>query len=128
MKRSFVVLAVLLGLAIASCTNDPFDPDSVTNQIPVVSFFVESIDPDDEFNPTSYYQRRFHWSGADADGRIEEFYVAIRTNTDPDAPWTSTTRTDTTITFVPDSEGVAEAVFPQSRARLGCDPPVDAGR
>ncbi len=107
----FLVIAVAASLILAACTNDPFDPTTVTNQNPVIRFFAEPVDPDDELNPTSYFDRTFHWSGTDQDGQVEEYYVSIRLFADVPAPWDTTTRTDTTMTFQTDDDGNAEATF-----------------
>ena len=107
----FAVTALAASLALAACTNDPFDPSSVANERPVVRFFVGPVDPDGELNPTSYFARTFHWSGSDRDGQVEEFYVSIRLDPAVPAPWDTTTRTDTTMTFQTDDDGNAEATF-----------------
>lgn len=97
---------------IAGCAaNEPFDPLSVPNEPPTVRLFVAPVDPDAELNPTSYYQRIFRWSGTDVDGWVREFHVSVRTQANVPAAWDTTTRTDTTMTFTPDAEGLAEATF-----------------
>jgi len=105
-------LALVLG---GGCTNDPFDPGSLPNERPVARIFVTS-GTGDTLNATSYYRRTFRWSGSDADGRVETFYVSIRTQHGTPAPWdtttrtdTTTVRTDTTMTFTTDDLGHAEA-------------------
>ncbi len=82
MRRAvpLLLLLVVAALLTVSCTNDPFDPESVPNQPPVMRFFASPVVVDDVLNPTSYYQRTFHWSGSDADGEVEEYYVSIRTD------------------------------------------------
>jgi hypothetical protein len=107
------VAAVLAVLAVvAGCSpNDPFDPNSMPNHPPVVRLAMAPVDPDQELNPTSYFQRTFNWSGTDQDGWVTEFYVSIRTESGVAAPWDTTARTDTTMTFVTDAEGNAEATF-----------------
>lgn len=101
-------LLVLIGCA----ANEPFDPDSLANLPPVVRLFVAPGAGGEELNPTSYFDRTFNWSGSDADGFVEEFYISIRTDGDNPAPWDTTTSTDTTLTFVPDQEtGEASATF-----------------
>lgn len=97
---------------IAGCAaNEPFDPLSVPNEPPTVRLFVGPVDPDGELNPTSYYRRTFRWSGTDSDGWVQEFYVSVRTDADVPAAWDTTTNTDTTMTFSPDDQGLAEATF-----------------
>jgi hypothetical protein len=96
------VLAWLTG-----CTNDPFDPESLTNIPPVARIFVTG----DSLNATSYYKRTFHWSGSDEDGFVVEYHVSIQTERGVPAPWDTTTRTDTTITFLTDDFGHAEATI-----------------
>jgi len=110
-RRVVAALPALMACAFVACTNDPFDPDSVENQRPVVRFFATPTEPDGELNPTSYFSRRFHWSGSDADGHVREFYVSVRTDAAVPAPWDTTTRTDTTMTFATDADGQAEATF-----------------
>ena len=91
--------------------SDPFDPDSLGNNPPKISFFVSSVDTSLELQPTSYSTRTFHWSGTDSDGWVTEYYVAIDTSLVHEAVWDTTTSTDTTMTFSPDSEGNADATF-----------------
>jgi hypothetical protein len=109
--RRWLPLLVVGLLLAAACTNDPFDPARVANQPPTVRFFVEPVDPDGELNPTSYYARRFYWSGTDPDGHVVEYYVSVRTDPDVAAPWDTTTATDTTMTFTTDDQGEALAIF-----------------
>jgi hypothetical protein len=106
-----LVAALLASLLLAACTNDPFDPDTVPNQPPVMNFFAEPVAPDQELNPTSYFERTFHWSGTDRDGVVEEYYVSVRLDAAVPAPWDTTTRTDTTMTFQTDDQGNAQATF-----------------
>ncbi len=109
-----IVMAAALGLAvwlIGCAANDPFDPDSVPNQSPSVRFFVGPVNPGDALNPTSYFERNFTWSGTDPDGWVTEYYVSIRNHRDEPAPWTTTTRTDTTMTFITGEDGTSEATF-----------------
>ncbi|MCP4144259.1 MAG: hypothetical protein GY752_03115 [bacterium] len=104
----FITVLVVFGLWIfAGCTNDPFDPSSVENSAPVVSFYVTS----DSLNSTSYFQRTFHWSGTDEDGFVEEYFVSISTEEGVEAPWVATLNTDTTMTFATDLNGEAFAYF-----------------
>ena len=91
--------------------NDPFDPSTATNSRPIVRLFAAPLDPDTDLSPTSYNERTFYWSGSDKDGWITEFNVSIRTDRDVEAPWVATQRTDTTMTFVTDESGEAEATF-----------------
>jgi len=102
-----VALAVL---GPTACTNEPFDPDALENAPPVARFYVESVDSVG-LQPTSYYERTFHWSGTDPDGEVTEFHVSIRTREDEPAPWDTTTVTDTTMTFTTEEDGTAVAVF-----------------
>jgi len=106
-----MIVASLALVWLAGCApNEPFDPESVSNHAPVVSMSV--IVPDDgELNPTSYYDRRFNWYGSDQDGWVQEYYVSIRFDETVPALWDTTTKTDTTMTFVTDDEGNAEATF-----------------
>ncbi len=99
------VLALVLG---GGCTNDPFDPDSLPNARPVARIFVTSA-PGETLNATSYFRRTFRWSGSDADGRVVEYHVSIETQRGTPAPWDTTARTDTTMTFTTDDVGHAEA-------------------
>jgi hypothetical protein len=103
--------AAAVGAAVlAGCAaNDPFDPDSIANYPPTVRISAEPVDPDGELQPTSYYNRRINWSGTDRDGFVVEYYVSIRSDAAVPAPWDTTTRTDTTMTFVTDESGNAEA-------------------
>ncbi len=117
-RRGFALLilvcAGLLGVGIwlAGCAaNDPFDPDSVANQRPGVRFFVGPVNPGTGLNPTSYFERNFTWSGTDADGWVTKYYVSIRNHRDVAAPWITTTRTDTTMTFITGEDGTSEATF-----------------
>lgn len=103
-------LALAAAALIAGCAaNEPFDPASVPNQKPTARLFVGPVAPGAELNPTSYYRRTFRWSGTDVDGWVREFHVSVRTQADVPAPWITTTRTDTTMTFTPDAQGRAEA-------------------
>ncbi len=113
-RRAAVVAAMALAGAIAAmvpgcAANKPFDPSSVVNQLPLARLFVGPVDPGGELNATSYYNRTFRWSGTDPDGWVRRFYVSIRTQANVPAPWDTTTRTDTTMTFWPDNAGHAEA-------------------
>ncbi len=101
---------VVLGVSawLGGCTNDPFDPESIPNQPPVARIFIQSV-VGDSLNPTSYYQRIFHWSGSDADGFVVRYFVSIETQHGVPAPWDTTTATDTTMTFITDDVGHAEA-------------------
>jgi hypothetical protein len=109
-----VIAAAALCALAAGCTNDPFDPASVPNRRPVARVFV-TAPVGGELNPTSYYQRTFYWSGSDADGFVEEYYVSIETEPGVSAPWTATVATDTTMTFSTDDLGEARALI-----RLAC--------
>lgn len=115
---------VLLGAVLLACTgavglawfggcapNDPFDPESLDNIPPTISFFVSPPDTAQELSPTSYSERIFRWGGTDPDGWVVEFYVAIDTSLVHEAVWDTTTRTDTTMTFSPDVDGNADATF-----------------
>lgn len=109
-----VVLALLAvaALWLTGCSaNDPFDPNSVPNHPPSVRLFVAPVDPDTDLSPTSYFERNFQWSGTDPDGWVTDYFVSIRTETDVPAPWDTTTGTDTTMTFITDENGEAEATF-----------------
>lgn len=119
-KRSslvFLLLALLVGLAsvsiwLAGCTaNEPFDPDSLENHKPEARLFVEPPADGDELNSTSYLDRTFNWSGTDRDGHVVEFYVSIQTEEGVEAPWDTTTATDTTMTFIPDENNAANVTF-----------------
>jgi hypothetical protein len=109
-RRLVAVAIVAIAAIFAACTNDPFDPESVANRPPTVQFFATPVD-DAELNPTSYFSRTFHWSGNDADGQVVSYDVSIRTDAAVPAPWVTTTRTDTTMTFTTDDLGEAEATF-----------------
>ncbi len=109
---ALMAAAVVAAAIIAGCAaNEPFDPSTVPNQAPVVRLFVGPVDPGGTLNATSYYRRTFRWSGTDTDGWVRQFYVSIRTQAGVPAPWDTTTRTDTTMTFTPDDIGHAEATF-----------------
>lgn len=104
--------AVAAAAIIAGCAaNEPFDPASVPNTAPTARIFVGPVAEGGELNPTSYYRRTFRWSGTDVDGWVREYYVSVRTQADVPAPWDTTTRTDTTMTFTPDAQGLAEATL-----------------
>lgn len=103
--------AVVAWLAIGCAPNDPFDPATVENRPPTVRLSITPVDPDVDLNPTSYFERTFAWSGSDADGFVTEYYVSIRTDATVPAPWDTTTRTDTTMTFTTDELGEAQATF-----------------
>lgn len=110
------VVLTLTGLValtwVGGCaSNDPFDPNTLDNNPPRVSFFVSTPDTNQDLQPTSYSTRTFHWSGTDSDGWVTEFFVAIDTSLTGEAVWDTTTSTDTTMTFSPDSEGNADATF-----------------
>lgn len=108
-----VVMAALgVGFWLAGCSpNDPFNPESLENIPPVVRMSMAPVEPGQSLNPTSYFNRTFHWSATDQDGWVTEFYVSIRTAEAMAAPWDTTTSTDTTMTFVTDANGDAEATF-----------------
>lgn len=97
---------------LAGCAaNDPFDPESLDNHLPVVRFSVEPPEGG-EFNRTSYNRRTFFWSGTDEDGWVTEYHVSIRTDGNNPAPWDTTTATDTTMSFVLDAiTGQADATI-----------------
>ncbi len=105
------LLAAGIGILVGCAANEPFHPESVPNEPPTVRLFVGPIDTNGTLNPTSYYRRTFRWSGTDTDGWVREFYVSVRTQAGVAAPWDTTTRTDTTMTFTPDDLGNAEATF-----------------
>lgn len=111
MRRPLLILGAVAALAAASCTNDPFDPEAVPNTPPVMRFFASPVDTSAELNPTSYFERSFRWSGSDQDGEVVVYYVSVRTDAAVAAPWDTTTRTDTTMTFVTDDQGEANATF-----------------
>lgn len=106
------VAALVTGLScgLSGCANDPFDPATIPNQAPVARIFVGPGESD-TLNATSYYQRTFHWSGSDADGFVVRYFVSIETVRGVAAPWDTTTSTDTTMTFVTDDNGHAEATI-----------------
>ncbi len=112
--RSLVLAAVLpVVFAVVwagGCTNDPFDPASVPNHRPVARIFVAPT-AGDSLNATSYFRRTFHWSGSDEDGFVVAYYVSIETQAGAAAPWDTTTRTDTTMTFTTDDQGRAMALI-----------------
>ena len=114
-------LSWLFGREVVA-VDDPFDPETVENSRPTVKFFVGAVDPGDSLNATSYNETRFSWSGTDRDGFVTEFYVSIRTNVDEPAPWATTIKTDTTMSFS-DFEGddakAADAARKQLADSLG---------
>ena len=67
MPVAIAMLATVLSWS--GCTNDPFDPESVPNSPPVARIFITTA-PGNDLNPTSYYERTFHWSGSDPDGSV----------------------------------------------------------
>ncbi len=117
----FLLLVLLLGLMASSswltgCTaNEPFDPETLENHKPTVRLSVAPPANGGEINPTSYLNRSFFWSGTDRDGHVVEYYISIETEEGVAAPWDTTTNSDTTMTFVPDPQGVANVTF-----RLAC--------
>jgi len=114
-----VLAAAFLAIAGASvllwfggcAANDPFDPESLDNLPPTISFFVSPLDTSQELSPTSYSERIFRWSGTDPDGWVAEYFVAIDTSGFGEVVWDTTTSTDTTMTFSPDVTGNADATF-----------------
>ncbi len=109
-----VIMGGMLGLVLwlgACAPNEPFDPLSIANKQPVVRMSVVPVNPDNELRATSYFERYFNWYGSDQDGWVKEYLVSIRTEPDVPAPWITTTRTDTTMTFVTDDLGNAQATF-----------------
>lgn len=109
-----VLYLVVLGVGslFQGCAaNDPFDPETSPNTAPTVRLFAAPLDPDAELSPTSYNARTFYWSANDKDGWITEYHVSIRTAPDVEEPWIVTQRTDTTMTFVTNEFGEAEAIF-----------------
>ena len=116
-RLGFIFLFAALAVAglswwLAGCaSNDPFDPASVANQPPTIRFFVGPVEPGADLNATSYFQRHFTWSGTDPDGWITEYHVSIREHSEEPAPWLTTTRTDTTMTFITGEDGTSEATF-----------------
>lgn len=116
-----VAVAVCAGTAwLTGCENEPFDPESLANKAPVATIFV-TPGVSGELNQTSYYERTFSWSGTDEDGFVVDYDVSISTDDDVEAPWITTTRTDTTMTFSTDDEGEALALI-----RLVCRDDRDA--
>jgi len=105
-------IAALAGTVVGliGCTNEPFDPNSIINLPPVARIFITTVEGD-SLNPTSYYRRKFHWSGSDQDGFVVRYFVSIETQHGIPAPWDTTTATDTTMTFTTDEEGHAEATI-----------------
>lgn len=104
------LVAATVFVLIGCAANDPFDPESVANHRPTVGMFVAAPDTG-TFPPTSYFQRTFSWHGSDQDGWVEEFDLSIRLDQDTAAPWETTTKTDTSMTFVTDDNGEADATF-----------------
>jgi len=108
------VAAVLVGMGlqvlVGCAPNDPFDPETLANHRPTVEMFVTAPDTG-SFPATSYFEREFYWHGSDQDGWITGFDLSIRLDTAVTAPWITTTKTDTFMTFVTDDNGEAEATF-----------------
>ena len=104
------LLVALAALAGGCAPNDPFDPATVENIRPIAGM---SVAPPDSgtFPVTSYYQRTFHWHGTDPDGWVVNFDMSMQVDPVVPAPWITTTRTDTTVTFATDDQGRAEATF-----------------
>jgi hypothetical protein len=112
-RRALLGTAFLVGtvaLLLGCAANDPFDPESVENHRPTVGMFVAPPDTG-TFPPTSYFRRTFSWHGSDQDGWVTEFDLSIRLEQGTEAPWETTTKTDTSMTFVTDDNGEAEATF-----------------
>lgn len=106
-QLALVVLVVVLGCS----PNDPFDPNTLDNRLPVVRMSMTPVDTAGSLNPTSYFNRTFFWSGTDPDGWVTEYHLSIRTDSAVPAAWDTTARTDTTMTFATDANGDAEATF-----------------
>ena len=94
----FTVLGTL-----ASCSNDPFDPDSLRNTPPTARIFVS--DEDGELQTTSYNGATFHWSATDSDGRVVGFHVAIAPDGTEPVDWIFTTQDESTSTYTTDENG-----------------------
>ncbi len=112
-RRPALILALLMAAAgawITGCTNAPFDPESLANRRPVARIFISPTETD-SLSPTSYYHRTFYWSGSDADGFVVEYYVTLEIPAGLPAPWITTIRTDTTMTFTTDDQGHAEVLL-----------------
>lgn len=106
------LLAALLAALIVGCaSNDPFDPATAPNAKPQIQLFAAPVDTSRDLSPTSYNERTFYWSGTDKDGWIVDYYVSIRTDWAVEAPWDTTQRTDTTMSFVTDENGEARAIL-----------------
>ncbi len=111
LPAGFALAAALAMFWLPGCaSNDPFDPATLANQPPVVRMSVTPFEGG-ELSPTSYFQRHFSWFGSDQDGWVQEYYVSIRNDAAVAAPWDTTTSTDTTMTFITDDEGNAQATF-----------------
>jgi hypothetical protein len=106
-----LVPTVLATALIVACTNEPFDPASVPNNPPTVRFYAGVVDSSGDLNATSYSSRTFQWSGTDDDGEVVRYFVSVRPDSAVPAPWDTTTRTDTTMTFATDDQGEAQATF-----------------
>lgn len=107
-----MLAALAAAIWMAGCSaNDPFDPNTLDNNPPVVRMSMAPVDTSQDLNPTSYFNRTFNWSGTDSDGWVVEYHVSIRTDASVAAPWDTTVATDTTMTFVTDTNGDAEATF-----------------
>ncbi len=107
-----VAAAAGVGLWLAGCAaNEEFDPESVANQPPLARIATVPVEPGGSLSPASYYRQKFRWSGTDRDGWIKEYYVSLQVPATVPAPWRTTTRTDTTVTFVTDETGRTDATL-----------------
>jgi hypothetical protein len=111
LQLTSLLVLTILAILVGCSGNDPFDPNSLENRLPVVSMAMTPVDSAIVLNPTSYFNRTFHWSGTDVDGWVVEYHLSIRTDSTVPAPWDTTARTDTTMSFVTDASGHAEATF-----------------
>lgn len=96
-------VALLLAASLASCTNDPFDPEGLPNARPIARIFVGG--DGGALQATSYNAVTFHWSGTDADGLIVGFHVAIAPDGEVPANWIFTTNDESTASYTTDANG-----------------------
>lgn len=97
--------ATVIVSSLVSCSNDPFDPDSLTNTPPTARIFVG--EGGGELQPTSYNSATFHWSGTDNDGLVVGFHVAIARDGETPTAWTFTAQDETTSSYTTDENGQA---------------------
>lgn len=100
-----VLGATVIVSSLVSCSNDPFDPESLSNTPPQARIFVGGSGG--ELQETSYNGATFHWSGTDNDGLVVGYHVAIARDGERPTAWVFTTQDETTATYTTDENGQA---------------------